>query len=343
MRILTTVALLALSPPAVFSAAAEATEPAPKRLLIVTTTEGFRHSSIVPGEKALAEMDKASPEFEIVGWLRQPEIKIPKKPSAPPPLADGAKAEELAKHAERTARYEREIKEWTPEKDAEAARLRVELAAALAVALKPLAPDALRTEGIDGVVFLNTSGNLPLPDLDGFVQWVGEGHAFIGAHAASDTLKSEAAYTGMLGGIFDGHGPQVEAMLHAGANSHTACAGMGETWKLSLEEMYLIRDHDPSAVRTVWFMKHHPNHPEKTGHFPVSWSREHGQGRVFYTSIGHRDDLWSLDPAMPGRVNPVETAGQFRAHLLGGLRWALRIGETAPHPPEQPGRVSDSP
>jgi uncharacterized protein len=318
--------LLALLAPPFADAAA------PKRILVVTTTEGFRHSSIVPGEKALADMDEATPDFEIAGWLRQPDVTVPRKPSKPQPLAAEASEEERAKQAERVARYEQEIKDWTPEKEAEATRLREELRAALAEALKPLAPEALRAERIDGVVFLNTSGNLPLPDLQGFVRWIGEGNAFIGAHAASDTLKSEPLYTGMLGGIFDGHGPQVEALLHAGEGSHVACAGLGETWKLPLEEMYLFRDHDPASVRTVWFMKHHPNHPEQAGHFPVSWSREEGKGRVFYTAIGHRDDLWSLDPAMPGRVNPVETALQFRQHLLGGLRWALGLADAGARP-----------
>jgi hypothetical protein len=35
----------------------------------------------------------------------------------------------------------------------------------------------------------------------------------------------------------------------------------------------------------------------------------HGKGRVFYTALGHREDVW-LNPA-------------FQEMLLGGLNWAL--------------------
>ena len=44
--------------------------------------------------------------------------------------------------------------------------------------------------------------------------------------------------------------------------------------------------------------------------FPATWARMHGKGRVFYTSMGHREDVW--------------TKAEFQTVLLGGLAWALR-------------------
>src|SRR5207248_5644291 len=42
--------------------------------------------------------------------------------------------------------------------------------------------------------------------------------------------------------------------------------------------------------------------------YPATWARQHGRGRVFYTSMGHREDVWmSL---------------VFQDMLLGGLAWA---------------------
>ena len=43
--------------------------------------------------------------------------------------------------------------------------------------------------------------------------------------------------------------------------------------------------------------------------FPCTWARMHGKGRVFYTSLGHREDVWS--------------SKIFEQLLLGGLSWAL--------------------
>ena len=46
--------------------------------------------------------------------------------------------------------------------------------------------------------------------------------------------------------------------------------------------------------------------------YPQAWWRQYGQGCSFYTSFGHRDDIWSVDPV-------------FQAHLTGGIRWALGL------------------
>jgi uncharacterized protein len=43
--------------------------------------------------------------------------------------------------------------------------------------------------------------------------------------------------------------------------------------------------------------------------FPATWARMHHRGRVFYTSMGHREDVWQ--------------SKTFQQLLLGGLSWAL--------------------
>ena len=50
------------------------------------------------------------------------------------------------------------------------------------------------------------------------------------------------------------------------------------------------------------------------GDYPQVWFREYGKGRSFYIALGHRDDIWSNDPV-------------FRAHIQGGIRWALGLEE----------------
>ena len=47
------------------------------------------------------------------------------------------------------------------------------------------------------------------------------------------------------------------------------------------------------------------------GDNPVAWCREFGKGKVFYTSLGHRQEVWT---------NPV-----YQKHLAGGILWALGI------------------
>jgi type 1 glutamine amidotransferase len=68
------------------------------------------------------------------------------------------------------------------------------------------------------------------------------------------------------------------------------------------------------------------------GHFPVSWVRSEGKGRVFYTSLGHREDLWDDDANVRDRVNSPEVAQRFQKHILGGIRWALGLAPGSSEP-----------
>jgi type 1 glutamine amidotransferase len=45
------------------------------------------------------------------------------------------------------------------------------------------------------------------------------------------------------------------------------------------------------------------------GDYPLAWTREEGKGRVFFTALGHREDVWT---------NPT-----FQEHLLAGMAWAM--------------------
>lgn len=51
---------------------------------------------------------------------------------------------------------------------------------------------------------------------------------------------------------------------------------------------------------------------EKGSDYPQAWYQSYGRGRTFYTSLGHRPDLWTSDST-------------FKAHIVGALRWALGL------------------
>jgi len=59
------------------------------------------------------------------------------------------------------------------------------------------------------VIFASTTGDLPLPDKQGFIDWVAAGHGFVGIHAATDTFHGFPPFIAMIGGEFRTHGPQV--------------------------------------------------------------------------------------------------------------------------------------
>jgi len=271
---------------------------APKKLLVVTTTMGFRHPSIPTAEKILAQLAKDSGEF-TVEFVQQP----PGHPTTgfPAKLKKGATPEEKAAFDAAEAKWEESLR----------------------VVLLKLSPDNLKN--YDGVIFASTTGKLPLPDLHGFLDWLKAGHAFIGMHAASDTFHDTPEFTAMLGGEFTHHGKQVGVECLNQDLDHPATAHLGKSWTITQEEIYQFKNYDPAKVHDLLIMDKHPEHKEVAGHFPLSWCKPFGEGKVFYTALGHREDIWDANPAIKDRKNSPEISKAYQQHILGGIEWALGL------------------
>ena len=327
LRLLFTLALAAA--PAFSAFAADA-----KRVLVVTTTTGFRHSSIPYAEKTLQKLGEESGVYTVVDFARQPDIQVPRKPNKPKDLAPNADDKAKAKYEGDMKKYDAEMAKWTPEVEAQAKDAQAKLDAGIKESLEKVSPENLAKNKIDMVIFANTTGDLPLPDKEGFIKWIEDGHAFAAMHSGSDTFHKFPGYIEMLGGEFETHHAQVPADLVAADQAHPANAGLGSKWDLKQEEMYHIKSQDRAKVHMLWYMQHDPNETATQVFFPVSWCKMAGKGRVFYTSHGHREDLWSDDPALPNRVNSPEISKQYQAHILGGIKWALGLadGNATPNP-----------
>jgi type 1 glutamine amidotransferase len=263
-----------------------------KKVLVVTTTTGYRHASIPNLEKVLTQLGQTSGEF-TVELIQQP-------PGKPDKLKKDATAEE--KEA-----YKMDEDKWDQ---------------SLKVALQKLSPESLKN--YDAVIFASTSGNLPLPDKQGFLDWIKAGHAFIGIHAASDTFHKSPEFIAMLGGEFGHHGPQVGVECLNEDAKHPANEQLGKTWAITQEEMYQFKTFDPTKVHGLLALDKNPE-TGVVGHYPVSWCKPYGNGRVFYTSLGHREDIIDADPNVKDRINPIETSKAYQQHVLGGIEWALGL------------------
>lgn len=283
-----------VSPPVSFAA------DAPKKVLVVSITTGFRHTSIPTTEKVLAQLAQESGAF-TVAYIHQPEGK----PDAPKKDATD----------EARAAYQQASQKWENEK--------------VKPALEKLSPASLKD--YDAVVFASTTGDLPIPDPQGFLEWIKAGHAFIGLHAASDTFHKWPGFIEMLGGEFEHHGPQVGVECLNEDPAHPANRHLGRTWTISQEEIYQFKNYSPAQVRDLLILDKHPQQ-NTPGHFPVSWCKQYGNGKVFYTSLGHREDVWDTDETLKNRKNAAAISRAFQAHVLGGMKWALGLapGESKP-------------
>jgi uncharacterized protein len=202
--------------------------------------------------------------------------------------------------------------------------------------------------GFDGIMLM-TNGNLPFTDAQkkALVDYVRNGKAIMGAHCATLTLYNYPEFGEMLGGYYLRSIVPMNLMaqrkigvLKVEDTTHPATKMLGTTWPV-VEEFYQFGTAPWDASRPtdnvsqvgrfqipLGFSRDRvhvllsldtertdiSNLPQLTkgGDYPQAWSREFGQGRIFYTSLGHREDIWGNDPV-------------FRAHVTGGIRWALRL------------------
>jgi type 1 glutamine amidotransferase len=271
---------------------------APKKILVVETTTGFRHSSIPTGEKVLSELAQKTGAFTL-DFVRQPP--------GHPAVGFPAKLKPNATDEEKKAFDEAEAK-WND---------------ALKKELLKLSPDNLKN--YDAVLFLSTTGDLPIPDPKGFLDWIKNGGAFIGIHAASDTFHHWPGYIEMLGGEFAHHGAQVGVECLNEDPSNPATAHLGKTWTINQEEIYEFKNYDPAKVHDLLILDKAPQPPHAPGHYPVSWCKTFSKGKIFYTSLGHREDIWDTDEKIRDRKNPASVSEAYQAHILGGIKWALGV------------------
>ncbi len=167
----------------------------------------------------------------------------------------------------------------------------------------------------DGFVFANTTGILPLPDKQAFLDAIKAGKGFVGMHSASDTFHGPDntidPYIDMIGGEFLTHGAQVGVECLVEDREHPATKPLGESHCIEREEIYLFKSYNPAKVHELLVLDKHPNKKKESGRFPVAWCKQYGEGKVFYTSLGHREDVWQNE--------------QYKKHILGGIKWSLGL------------------
>ncbi len=244
-------------------------EAAPKKVLVVTATTGFRHSSIATAENVIATLGETSGAYTVVDFVR-----------GGPDGKDNA-----------------------------------EVAAKMTLA---------KLNEVDAVIFANTTGDLAIPDKDGFIKWVEAGHALIGMHSCSDTFHGYRPFIELVGGEFLTHGAQVQVDAYNQDPTHPATRHLGPIYTV-FDEIYEFKSFERAKVHGLLTLDKSPQ-TLAPGDFPVAWSKDVGRGKMFYTSLGHREDVW--------------TSALYQQHILGGIQWALGLEKGSGKPTDTANTLS---
>lgn len=174
-------------------------------------------------------------------------------------------------------------------------------------------------------------GNPPMtPDgKAAFLDAIKNGKGFVGVHSASDTFHTDETaatdtnrprtwryrnigeradpYTRMIGAEFIVHSVQQTANARVIDPKFPGFEKLGERVEL-MDEWYSLTDFSKDLhVLLVQETEGMTGVPYKRPPYPNTWARMHGKGRVFYTALGHREDVWS--------------STTFQQMMLGALAW----------------------
>ena len=185
-------------------------------------------------------------------------------------------------------------------------------------------------------VFFYTTGELPLTDdqkadLMSFIRDDGKG--FIGGHSAIDTFYKWPDFGEMTGAYFDGHPwNQFDAKVLVEDREHPITKHFPATFNIvdeiyqpskefSRDKVRVLMRLDPAA--TDWARKGVKRADKDVA---VAWVKNYGKGRVFYSTFGHREEVWNR--------------WDIQTMYLEAVKWAMGMteGSTAPRPVPAPAR-----
>ena len=258
-----------------------------KRLLLVTDSGGFVHDSVGLAEEVLKDIGpKNGFEVTCYRFTREPDEKVLTKYSE-----EFRKRTGLSVGKENCGRVNKET-----------------------------------LSKFDVVLFFTTGNPLTKDELNDLQEWVKAGGAFAGTHCATDTLYN-TTYGALVGGYFDGHPWHQKIKLKVEDPKHSAAAGFKDGDEItdeiyqfkdapySREKLHIILSVDNSSIDVT-------KGKRKDNDYAVAWGLDFGKGRSFYTSLGHRKEVWKDE--------------RFQKHLIGGLKWATKQAEGSSAPSGKP-------
>jgi type 1 glutamine amidotransferase len=134
-----------------------------------------------------------------------------------------------------------------------------------------------------------TMGSITPEQEAGLLGAVKSGVGLAGWHGGmGDSFRNSPSYQWMVGGQWVAHpGNIIDYTVQLTATDHEITRGIGD-FEVHSEQYYMHTDPGNTVLATTTFSGEHEGADWITGTvMPVLWTRRWGQGRVFYSSLGH--------------------------------------------------------
>ena len=161
------------------------------------------------------------------------------------------------------------------------------------------------------VVFMSTTGDVTDDSQRAaFETYIRQGGGYVGVHAAADTEYGWPFYGTLVDAWFASHPAIQQATVNIEDRSHPATAHLSTTWRRT-DEWYNFRTN-PRTTAHILMSLDEASYFGGTmgGDHPITWCKTIGDGRSFYTGLGHTEESFS-DP-------------NFIRLLLGAIRYTAK-------------------
>jgi type 1 glutamine amidotransferase len=179
-------------------------------------------------------------------------------------------------------------------------------------------------------VFFYTTGELAMTDdqkadLLSFVHDDGKG--FIGGHSAIDSFYKWPEFGEMVGAYFDGHPwNQFKAAILVEDNEHPIARHLPKKFYIVDEIYQPSKEYSREKLRVLMRLDPTETDWERKGvkradkDLAVAWVKPYGKGRVFWSTFGHREEVWDRP--------------DIQKVYLEATKWAMGLteGESTPRP-----------
>ena len=175
-----------------------------------------------------------------------------------------------------------------------------------------------RIREFDTIVMNSTTGTLFTDEelRKSFLDFVRSGGGLVGIHAATDCFYDWREYGEMIGGYFNAHPWHEDVGVKIDDPDHPLNAAFGGQGFIVKDEIYQFKaPYSRDRQRVILSLDINRTNMNKNSirrtdnDFAVSWLRNEGDGRVFYCSLGHRNEIFWNAPVLQ--------------HYLDGIQYAL--------------------
>jgi hypothetical protein len=165
--------------------------------------------------------------------------------------------------------------------------------------------DEEKLKGLDLIVPEWTMGEITPEQLNPVLAAVESGVGIAGLHGGmGDAFRQSTQWQFMVGGQWVAHPGGADVTYEVEIVSDHAIVADIEDFEVTSEQYYMHVDPNNDVLAVTYFQKF------GTAPVPVVWKRTWGQGRVFYSSLGH-------DAEVAAQEEPLTI-------MTRGMKWAAR-------------------